>query len=178
MGDKNAVDRNGLPVKRKEIYTYDAPWMTYGLSWCRSREDTFRLAVGSFKEEYSNQIEIIQLYKDDKGVGTFKKLTSFEHPYPATKLMWAPPTLPNAEKVPTLLPQDLLSMGYDAVLLRGFAFVSHHTHAIMRHHSHLGPSSLILLYRPHFPTPPLTFPVIPPHDLPPSLARPVCRTDW
>jgi len=108
MSDKNAaMDSNGLPVKRKEIYTYEAPWMTYGLSWCRSREDTFRLAVGSFKEEYSNQIEIIQLYKDDKGVGTFKKLTSFEHPYPATKLMWAPPTIPNAEKVP--LPHFLLT---------------------------------------------------------------------
>ena len=154
MGDKNAVDRNGLPVKRKEIYTYDAPWMTYGLSWCRSREDTFRLAVGSFKEEYSNQIEIIQLYKDDKGVGTFKKLTSFEHPYPTTKLMWAPPTIPNAEKVPTLLPH---AMGGHAFRLRGLAVVSHHTRVIMRHHLHLGPSSLIILERCHF----LTHPSLP-----------------
>ncbi len=44
--------------KHKEIYTYEAPWPTYALSWCRgsSDEDQFRLAVGSFKEEYSNQV--------------------------------------------------------------------------------------------------------------------------
>lgn len=81
--------------KRKEIYTYDAPWTTYSLSWCRatSQREQFRLAVGSFKEEYSNQISIIQLHRSDDRVGEFKHLSSFDHPYPATKIMWAPPSL-------------------------------------------------------------------------------------
>jgi WD repeat-containing protein 68 len=46
--------------------------------------------VGSFKEEYSNQIEIIQLEKDDEGVGQLKKISEFDHPYIATKVMWSP----------------------------------------------------------------------------------------
>jgi WD repeat-containing protein 68 len=48
-------------VNRKEIYTYEAPWMTYSMAWCRRGESGFRMAVGSYKEEYSNQIHIIQL---------------------------------------------------------------------------------------------------------------------
>lgn len=48
------------------------------------------MAVGSFVEEYSNQIQIIQLKKDSQGNGSFHKLCTFEHPYPPTKIMWAP----------------------------------------------------------------------------------------
>lgn len=77
--------------KRKEIYTYNAPWTTYTLGWSRSPERKCQLAVGSYIEEYSNQFHIIELKKDDQGNGTFEKLCQFEHPYPATKVMWAPP---------------------------------------------------------------------------------------
>ena len=73
-------------VSRKEIYTYEAPWTTYAMAWCRRSEGKFRMAVGSYKEEYSNQVHIIQLQKDDRGNGDFKKLCEFEHPYPATKV--------------------------------------------------------------------------------------------
>jgi hypothetical protein len=42
---------------RKEIYTYKAPWTTYALGWShKDPSSRFRLAVGSFKEEYSNQV--------------------------------------------------------------------------------------------------------------------------
>lgn len=64
---------------------------TYALGWSRrGTESDFRLAVGSFKEEYSNQIQIIQLQKDDDGVGQLNKISEFEHPYIATKVMWSP----------------------------------------------------------------------------------------
>ena len=39
--------------KKKEIYTYDAPWLIYGLNWSVRRGGSeFRLAIGSFLEEY------------------------------------------------------------------------------------------------------------------------------
>lgn len=77
--------------KRKEIYTYNAPWITYTMAWCRSPERKCQMAVGSYIEEYSNQFQIIELQKDESGNGKFNKLCQFEHPYPATKVMWVPP---------------------------------------------------------------------------------------
>jgi hypothetical protein len=52
---------------RKEIYTYQAPWTVYAMSWSRRGEgrNKFRMAIGSFKEEYSNEIKLIQLVPRD-----------------------------------------------------------------------------------------------------------------
>ena len=77
-------------TKKKEIYTYEAPWTTYAMGWCRRPDGRFRMAVGSYKEEYSNQVQIIQLQRDEAGNGVFRHQCEFEHPYPATKVMWAP----------------------------------------------------------------------------------------
>lgn len=76
--------------KKKEIYTYQAPWPIYAMNWSVKREHKFRLAVGSFVEEYVNQVEVIQL---DEDKGEFVKKASFDHPFPATKLVWAPEKL-------------------------------------------------------------------------------------
>ena len=83
--------------KKKEIYTYQVPWTAYCLAWCRRQDDKFKMAVGSYKEEYSNKIQIIQRdnhnSKDDNNdshSGNFVQLSEYEHPYPATKVMWAP----------------------------------------------------------------------------------------
>ena len=45
---------------KKEIYTYDAPWNTYTLAWSNRLEHSknFRVAVGSFKLEYSNVVNV------------------------------------------------------------------------------------------------------------------------
>jgi len=75
---------------RKEIFTYEAPWTTYSTAWSRRPNGKNRLAVGSFQEEYSNQIQLLHLQKDDFDVGYFRKLFEFDHPYPPTKLMFAP----------------------------------------------------------------------------------------
>ena len=44
--------------KKREIYTYEAPWAVYGLGW--SERTDFRFACGSFQEEYTNKVDIIQ----------------------------------------------------------------------------------------------------------------------
>ena len=43
--------------KRKEIYKYDAPWTLYSLSWSVRQDKRFRLALGSFVEEYNNKVK-------------------------------------------------------------------------------------------------------------------------
>jgi WD repeat-containing protein 68 len=79
-------------VRRKEVYTYDAPFPVYGLA-CSQRPGAnynFRFAIGSFVEEYSNKVQIIQV-DDDKNELVGRGM--FDHPYPATKIMWAPEAL-------------------------------------------------------------------------------------
>ena len=77
----------GAGVKRKEIYTYQAPWLIYGMNWSVRADQRFRLAIGSFEEEYSNSVRIIQL---DEETHQFVDNGGFEHPYPTTKIMWIP----------------------------------------------------------------------------------------
>ena len=73
--------------KRKEIYTYQAPWLIYGMNWSVRADQKFRLAIGSFEEEYNNSVRIVQL---DEESHQFVDCGGFEHPYPTTKIMWMP----------------------------------------------------------------------------------------
>jgi len=79
----------GVAAKRAEIYTYEAPWLIYGMNWSVRRDKKFRLAIGSFIEDHRNKVEIVQL---DDASGELKSdpLLSFEHPYPCTKIMFIP----------------------------------------------------------------------------------------
>jgi len=72
---------------KKEIYTYEAPWLIYGMNWSVRPDKKFRLAVGSFVEEYNNKVEVVQLDEDS---GKFRVTGTFDHPYPTTKIMWIP----------------------------------------------------------------------------------------
>ena len=73
--------------KKKEIYKYLAPWSVYAMNWSVRKDQKFRIAIGSFIEDYRNKVQIIQL---DEERGEFVLRSSFEHPYPPTKLMWVP----------------------------------------------------------------------------------------
>ena len=43
-------------VKKKEIYKYLAPWTVYGMNWSVRPDKRFRLAIGSFIEDYKNKV--------------------------------------------------------------------------------------------------------------------------
>jgi hypothetical protein len=43
---------------RKQIYTYEAPWLIYAMNWSVRDTGRFRLALGSFIEEYSNKVQV------------------------------------------------------------------------------------------------------------------------
>ncbi len=74
-------------LKKKEIYTYQAPWLIFAMNWSVRADRRFRLALGSFLEDYTNKVEIVQLNEE---IGEFESKAIFDHPYPATKLMWCP----------------------------------------------------------------------------------------
>ena len=73
--------------KKKEIYKYLAPWTVYAMNWSVRPDKKFRIAIGSFIEDYRNKVQIIQL---DEDRGDFVLRAAFEHPYPPTKMMWVP----------------------------------------------------------------------------------------
>lgn len=47
-----------LHGKRKEIYKYEAPWTVYAMNWSVRPDKRFRLALGSFVEEYNNKVRV------------------------------------------------------------------------------------------------------------------------
>ena len=51
----------GSVPKRKEIYKYEAPWTIYATSWSVRQDKKFRLAIGSFIEEYNNKVQVCSL---------------------------------------------------------------------------------------------------------------------
>lgn len=78
--------------QRKEIFTYQAPWPIFSLSWSRRPTSSpFRLAIGSYVEQYSNVVSIIKKNPacDDNSL---YQSAEFDHPYPCTKIMWSPDT--------------------------------------------------------------------------------------
>ena len=46
-------------------------------------------ALGSFVEEYNNKVQIVSL---DEDTSEFSAKSTFDHPYPTTKIMWIPDT--------------------------------------------------------------------------------------
>ena len=54
-------ERGDAPPPKKEIYTHSADWTIYGMGWSQREEEDrgFRLALGSFVEEYANRVSII-----------------------------------------------------------------------------------------------------------------------
>jgi len=78
---------------RKEIYTYQAPWTIFAMSWSQRLDSNtqFRLAAGSYVEQYSNSVQIIKrTFGSSSHEGRFYKACEFEHPYPCTKILWSP----------------------------------------------------------------------------------------
>jgi len=79
---------------RREIYRYNAPWPLFAMGWSQGpaagRDSAFRLALGSFIEEYSNKVQVVAL---DPESGEFAATATIDHPYPCTKLMWIPDSI-------------------------------------------------------------------------------------
>lgn len=55
-----STQQDAVQPPSKEIYQYDAPWLTYALDWCKTpiEQKSFRLAVGSFIEDSNNKVNL------------------------------------------------------------------------------------------------------------------------
>ena len=94
-----APGSGGAPPKRKEIYKYEAPWTVFSMNWSVRPDKRFRLALGSFVEEYNNNVPVVSL---DEDTSEFTAKSTFDHPYPTTKIMWIPDSkgiYPGNEKI-------------------------------------------------------------------------------
>uniref|UniRef100_A0A383VYT8 Uncharacterized protein n=1 Tax=Tetradesmus obliquus TaxID=3088 RepID=A0A383VYT8_TETOB len=80
---------DGAAGRRAEIYTYESNTLVYAMNWSVRADKRYRLAVGSFKEDTNNQVEIIQLDEENSRLVCDPALT-FQHAYPPTKLMFIP----------------------------------------------------------------------------------------
>jgi len=101
MAEHNAATNAppGEQGSRKEIYTYKAPWTVFAMSWSRRQipASPFRLAIGSYVEQYSNVVSIIHKNPNSDDLTTsLYKAAEFDHPYPCTKLGWSPDLSPCA----------------------------------------------------------------------------------
>lgn len=85
MSQSDKVNPKMAQHTTPEILEYSAKWPLYGLAWSKRRDKPPRLAIGSFVEEYSNKVEILQ-----QGAESLTYSSTFEHPYPTTKIGWIP----------------------------------------------------------------------------------------
>ncbi|BFG38553.1 hypothetical protein CerSpe_248270 [Prunus speciosa] len=75
--------------KRAGVYTYISQWPIYSLAWSVRHDKPSRLAIGSFIEDYSNKVELVQFNRDTSDFATDNRLI-FDHPYAPTNLMFFP----------------------------------------------------------------------------------------
>ena len=55
--------------KKPELFGYEAPWNIYAMAWSQRKDKPFRLAVGSFIEEYKNKARLFFVnYRCNVGV--------------------------------------------------------------------------------------------------------------
>ena len=85
----------------------DTEWCVVFLQNVRiDPQSQFRLAIGSYIEQYSNTVSIIKKYPNDNdndlllggGQGSLYKAGEFDHPYPCTKILWSPDTNANRNR--------------------------------------------------------------------------------
>jgi WD repeat-containing protein 68 len=104
VAHKSKMSANDV-FENRELFTYTAPFPIYALAWSsrpdkpfrlrclcarahrRSRAGLCRLAMGSFLENYTNRVELVQL---SRTTGQFESRRGFDHPYPATKTLFVP----------------------------------------------------------------------------------------
>ena len=74
---------------------YVAPWTVFAMNWSMRLDKRWRLAIGSFIEDYTNKVSrVLMFYLGARyanvSLSTCVYRATFDHPYPTTKIMWIP----------------------------------------------------------------------------------------
>jgi len=87
---QNGSSQNaGEVTKKKEVFRFKANWLISSTAWSNESGEPLKLALCSYIEDYSNCVQIIQLAKDSNDQ-EIESICTFDHPYPATKVLWIP----------------------------------------------------------------------------------------
>ncbi|XP_030548651.1 WD repeat-containing protein LWD2-like [Rhodamnia argentea] len=78
-----------IDTKKEGVSTFLAQWPIYSLGWSVRHDKGSRLAVGSFLEDHSNKVELVQFDPDASDFTSDSRL-AFDHPYAATNIMFFP----------------------------------------------------------------------------------------
>mmetsp|Transcript_748 Transcript_748/g.2434 ORF Transcript_748/g.2434 Transcript_748/m.2434 type:complete len:332 (-) Transcript_748:88-1083(-) len=70
-----------------ELLVYNAPWPVYSLGWSYRPDSFFRMAIGSFTNEYDNRIRIVSM---NSNVNAFETVCELPHLFPPTKVGFSP----------------------------------------------------------------------------------------
>lgn len=71
----------------KEVYTYNAPFLVYGLDWSTNKGNPFSLVMGSFIEVGTNKLQVLEL---DAVRDQMKLVGEIEQTFPSSKIKWTP----------------------------------------------------------------------------------------
>lgn len=89
ISDSSITTMQSSTEKKQGVYTYLSQWPIYSLAWSVRSDKNARLAIGSFLEDYSNKVELVQFSHDTFDFSTDNRLV-FDHPYSPTNLMFFP----------------------------------------------------------------------------------------
>jgi len=81
------MEASGTTGSQRRRYVYEPPWPAYALAWAPRLEPRCRLAIGSYTEQETNKVQIVELGEETKKL---EVVAEAEHPFPPTKLMWRP----------------------------------------------------------------------------------------
>lgn len=95
-------DDNKSGTKKREVYQFQSDWLISSIAWSNVPSESFDLAISSYIEDYTNWVQLVSLEKDDFDQ-EIRRVTSFKHPYPATKILWIPRPADSKQQLPQLL---------------------------------------------------------------------------
>lgn len=84
LGDGKDTSSEDTSASSSEVYSYTAPWPVFSFNFASNPQYPFQLVLGSFIEDISNQIQVVQLMPDQN---RFEVRTTVPHTYAPTKLM-------------------------------------------------------------------------------------------
>mmetsp|Transcript_20103 Transcript_20103/g.46227 ORF Transcript_20103/g.46227 Transcript_20103/m.46227 type:complete len:340 (-) Transcript_20103:72-1091(-) len=79
---------------------YDTPWPSFALAWSLRAAHRFRFALCSCIEQENNHLQIVQLNEE---TGNLEEVSTVEHSFPATKVMFLPEETPQSRMSGDLL---------------------------------------------------------------------------
>ena len=104
-GEDHEELKDDIGAKKREVFQFKTNWLISSVAWSNEAGEPMQLALSSYLEEYSNHVQLVSLARDASDQ-EIHSICTFEHPYPATKILWIPrpdSSQPGEQQLPRLL---------------------------------------------------------------------------